>query len=141
MGARHAARQLAVQALYALDLNPETDPAAVLEKAREEAPEGDRDDVYLDALVGGAWQRRGELDAAIGDASRRWKVSRMDRVDVGVLRLTAFELMFRPDTPVQVALDEGVELAKEFGTPDSPSFVNGILDRIAREHRKSDLGA
>ncbi|MDF1555779.1 MAG: transcription antitermination factor NusB [Deferrisomatales bacterium] len=140
MGARHAARQLAVQALYALDLNPEAGPEAALRKAREEASPGGRDDVYLDSLVTGAWQRRSEVDAALGAVSRRWKVHRMDRVDVGVLRLATFELMFRPDTPVQVALDEGVELAKEFGTPDSPAFVNGILDRIAREHRKDDLG-
>ncbi len=141
MGARHVARQLAVQALYALDLNPETDPAAALHKAREEAPPESRDEVYLDALVTGAWQRRAEVDAALGAVSRRWKVHRMDRVDVGVLRMATFELMFRLDTPAQVALDEGVELAKEFGTPDSPAFVNGILDRIAREHRKDDLEA
>lgn len=140
MGARHAARQLAVQALYALDLNPQSDPAAALSKAREEAPPADRDEAYLEALVAGVWQRRSELDAALDAASRRWRVHRMDRVDVGVLRLAAFELMFRPDTPAQVVLNEGVELAREFGTPDSPAFVNGILDPIARAHRKNDLG-
>lgn len=140
MGARHAARQQAVQALYALDLNPELGPAAALHKVREEAPPGDRDEGFLETLVAGAWAQRAQLDAALGSASRRWKVKRMDRVDVAVLRLAAFEILFFPDTPVQVALDEGVELAKEFGTPDSPAFVNGLLDRIARDHRQSDLG-
>lgn len=141
MGARHAARRLAVQALYALDLNAEAVPDAALHCARAEAAEADVDAPYLEDLVTGAWRQRETLDAEIDAASHRWKLSRMDRVDVSVLRLAAYELLLRPDTPAQVVLDEGVELAKEFGTPDSPSFVNGILDRIAREHRKRDLGA
>ena len=141
MGARHAARQLAVQALYALDLNAETLPDAALSCARAEAAGGDVDGTYLEDLVTGVWQQRATLDAEIDSASHRWKLSRMDRVDVSVLRLAAYELLLRPDTPAQVVLDEGIELAKEFGTPDSPSFVNGILDRIARDHRKGDLGA
>ena len=139
MSARHAARQLAVQALYALGMNSETSPAAALESAREEAGEGAFDVEYLHALVTGSWPLRRDLDVAVAAASRRWKVSRMDRVDVSVLRLSTYELLHRPDTPAQVILNEGVELAKEFGAPGSPAFVNGILDRIAREHRKSDL--
>lgn len=63
----------------------------------------------------------------------------MDRVDKGILRLAAFELLHCPDNPTPVILDESIELAKEFGTPDSPSFVNGILDRIAHEQRRSQL--
>ena len=139
MSARHAARQLAVQALYALDMNSEAAPEAAVESARSEAADGDCDIEYLGALVTGAWPLRRDLDATISSASRRWKVTRMDRVDVSVLRLSTYELLHRLDTPAQVILNEGVELAKEFGAPDSPAFVNGLLDRIAREHRESDL--
>ncbi len=63
----------------------------------------------------------------------------MDRVDRSILRLGAYELLDRPETPAPVILDESVELAKEFGTPESAGFVNGILDRIAREARPEEV--
>jgi len=138
MGSRHAARRLAVQALYALEMNPRITPADAVEGAcGEEHPGADRE--FLDAVVAQAWERRAELDSAIQRYSQRWKLGRMDRVDKSVLRLATCELMLWPDNPAPVIIDEGVELAKEFGTEDSSSFVNGILDRIAHEYRKEEL--
>ena len=137
-GARHEARRLALQALYALDMNPDLEPEQALDRAREEGPGGGADLAFAQELAGGAWGTRFELDAAIGRISHRWKVSRMDRVDLAILRLSTHELLHRPETPTPVVLDEGIELAKEFGTPEAPSFVNGILDRVAREHRRAE---
>ncbi len=136
MGLRHAARRMAAQALYALDMNPELLPEEAAERAWAEGPgEGER--AFLDALVTEAWSRRVEIDRVIEEASRNWKLSRMDRVDRSILRLGVHELLDRADVPAPVILDESVELAKEFGTPESPAFVNGILDRVARQTRPS----
>jgi len=137
MGLRHAGRRMAAQALYALDMNSSLAPGEAAERAWEEgAGEGER--AFLDALVHGAWDRRVEIDRVVESASRNWKLSRMDRVDRSILRLGVHELLDRPETPAPVILDECVELAKEFGAPESPSFVNGILDRVAREVRPAD---
>jgi len=137
MGLRHAARRMAAQALYALDMNPELLPAEAAEGAWVEGT-GDGERGFLDALVSGAWERRDEIDRVIEGASRNWKLSRMDRVDRSILRLGVHELLARAETPAPVILDESVELAKEFGTPESPAFVNGILDRVARQTRPPD---
>ncbi|MDW7711011.1 MAG: transcription antitermination factor NusB [Deferrisomatales bacterium] len=134
MGARHAARRMAAQALYALEMNGDLTPAEAADQVWEEAGEG-REREFLLALVEGVWAHRAELDAAIERFSRHWKLSRMDRVDRSILRLASYELLRCPDVPAPVILDEGVELAKELGTPDSPSFVNGILDPVARGSR------
>jgi N utilization substance protein B len=140
MGSRHAVRRLAVQALYALEMNPQTTPSGAVERALEEWGDRATDRGFLETLVSGAWEHRAELDEAIQRYSRRWKLGRMDRVDKSVLRLATHELLYRTETPALVVLNEGVELAKEFGSPDSASFVNGILDRIAHEHRQGELG-
>lgn len=138
MGARHAARRIALQTLYALDMNPETTPAEALEKGWSEG-QGKADREFLDAIVSQVWERRREIDDAIQRYSPRWKLPRMDRVDKCVLRLSTAELMLWPDHPTPVIIDEAVELAKEFGSDESPAFVNGILDRIAREVREGGL--
>jgi N utilization substance protein B len=139
MGSRHAARRFAVQALYALEMNPETTPLEAVERALEALGDRAADREFVEALVAGAWERRAELDETIQRYSRRWKLQRMDRVDKSVLRLAAHELLHRPETPAPVILDESVELAKEFGSDDSPAFVNGILDRIAHECRQPEF--
>lgn len=129
---------LALQALYALEMNSEAALAEVVESAWGESEEAGADRDFLEALVAGAWQRRRELDRLLERASKHWKLSRIDRIDKSILRLAIYELLHAPETPLPVILDEAVELAKEFGTPESPSFVNGLLDRIARESRPNE---
>ena len=75
--------------------------------------------------------RRTAIDELISGSSKNWRLERMSRVDRNILRLGTTELSAFPGVPVRVALNEAVELAKRFGTSDSPAFVNGILDRIA----------
>lgn len=130
---------LALQALYALEMNPEAAPVEVVASARTEAGDDAVDAEFLEALVRGAWSERARLDRAIEGVSRNWRLDRMDRIDKCILRLALFELLHTPETAAPVVLDEGVELAKEFGTPESPSFVNGILDRLARDARPEEF--
>ena len=68
-----------------------------------------------------------EIDNAIGEASKGWKVSRMAKVDLALIRLAVYEMKHEEDVPVKVAINEAIELAKQYGTDDSPAFVNGVL--------------
>ena len=72
-----------------------------------------------------------EIDAVISEASKGWKVSRMVKVDLTLIRLAVYEMKYEEDIPVKVAINEAIELAKQYGTDDSPSFVNGVLAKLA----------
>ena len=74
-----------------------------------------------------------EIDTAINDAAKRWKTSRMGKVDLAIIRLAVYEIRYDSEVPFKVAVNEAVELAKKYGTDDSPAFVNGILARFAGE--------
>lgn len=76
-------------------------------------------------------ERLEEIDTAIGEASKGWKVSRMAKVDLALIRLAVYEMRYEEDIPVKVAINEAIELAKQYGTDDSPSFVNGVLAKLA----------
>lgn len=75
----------------------------------------------------------GDIDARISENSSGWKISRMNKVDLAILRLAAYEALQDEEIPVGVALNEAVELAKKFGGEDSPSFVNGVLAKLVRQ--------
>ena len=72
-----------------------------------------------------------ELDAAINEVSKGWKTIRMGKVDLTLIRLAVYEIRFEEESPVKVSINEAVELAKKYGTDDSPAFVNGILAKFA----------
>ena len=72
-----------------------------------------------------------ELDAAINEVSKGWKPIRMGKVDLTLIRLAVYEIRFEEEIPVKVSINEAVELAKKYGTDDSPAFVNGILAKFA----------
>lgn len=74
-----------------------------------------------------------EIDASINGVAEGWKTGRMGKVDLTLIRLAAYEMKYEEDVPVKVAINEAVELAKKYGTDDSPAFVNGVLARLAKE--------
>lgn len=135
IGSRRKARALALQVLYAQDVSAV--PGEKLDDAV--ATYGDRFELDVDpearefaqVLVRAASRDQAAVDAAITAASRNWRLERMARVDRNILRLAVGELQNVPETPVKVVINEAVELAKRFGTAESPAFVNGVLDRVA----------
>jgi transcription antitermination protein NusB len=131
-GSRRKAREAAVQVLYQLDQSPD-DPERALELFFQHLAPGDDAREFAGELVRGCMQQREAIDAKIREVSRHWRLERMARVDRNVLRLATFELLFLPEVPRKVTLNEAVELAKRFGDEDSPAFVNGVLDRIASD--------
>lgn len=132
MGLRRESRELALQILYALDSNPTESLLDVLQLFREEQPAlSERVRQFAEGLVRGVHSERQVIDEAIKARSKNWALSRMPRVDLNIMRLAAYELMFRPDIPKKVSINEAIEIARRFGDKDSPAFVNGILDEVA----------
>jgi N utilization substance protein B len=114
------ARDLAVAALYELDLRGSTEPPTDLPPKAA-------------ALVAGVIEHRNELDEAIDTVSEHWRLERMPVVDRAILRLGVFELRHRPRTPAAVVVSEAVRLAKEYSTERSGAFVNGVLATLAEQ--------
>jgi N utilization substance protein B len=85
--------------------------------------------------VRGTKQHQGKTDQLITQYAEHWDLDRMAVVDRNILRLAVHELLWQPDVPPKVAINEAIELAKKFGTADSSRFINGLLDRILKEHR------
>ena len=130
MGLRREGRELALQLLYALDMNPgETSEVLRISRETTRVAEGVR--IFAEELVTGVMANRDEIDGRIAEKSKNWTVARMARVDVNILRMAYFELMFRGDIPKRVTINEAIEVAKKYGTDDSPAFVNGMLDEMA----------
>ena len=129
MTARRRAREVALQLLYESDRNPHA-PSGLTARFVEQRLRGPELRQFAADLVAGVASKRPELDARIEAVAQNWTLSRMSPVDRSILRLATYELLFRPDVPRKVAIDEAIELAKRFGTVESPRFVNGLLDQI-----------
>lgn len=95
---------------------------------------------FAGRIVTGALAEREALDALLQKASRNWRLDRMARVDRNLLRLAAWELSHAADVPAKVAINEAIEIAKRYGTGESPAFVNGILDRCLDELGRKEGG-
>lgn len=89
------------------------------------------DGAYISKKCTDIVEHLSEIDAAVNEVSEGWRTSRMGKVDLTLIRLAVYEMKYDEDVPVGVAINEAVELAKKYGTDDSPSFVNGILGKLA----------
>lgn len=87
---------------------------------------------FADVLVRGTAAERESLDALLVQFSAHWRLERMAAVDRNILRVAAYELVYCPDIPIKVTLNEAIEIGKKFGTEESGAFINGILDQIAK---------
>jgi len=104
----------------------EDEPAASAET-------GPVDRALVEQLIRGVYEHRAELNQMLAAASKNWRVERMAVVDRNVIRLALYEIKFCPDVPVAVAINEAIELTKQFGSAEAPAFVNGLLDRAVDE--------
>jgi len=129
MRKRTLARQIAMEALYQLDLlgNDHVGEPGLF-CARRSGDEEVRE--FALRLIEGWRARRNEIDKEIETVAENWSLSRMACVDRAILRIGAYELMFCDDVPPKVAINEAIELAKKFGSEDSGDFVNALLDKI-----------
>ena len=130
-GHRHQAREIALQALFLLESDPEQEPRVVLDYLSAEAQATAPTSAFARELVEGVLAHRQELDGTIREASTNWSLEQMGKVDRMVLRIAIYEIAFARNVPVRAAINESIELAKTYGEADSGRFVNGILGRVA----------
>lgn len=95
-------------------------------------PKG-RDAEYIDRAFWGVFDRLGEIDQVIENFLREWTLDRINKVDLALMRLSIYEMLCEKDVPLGAAVNEAVELAKEYGAEESPAFINGVLGNITRE--------
>lgn len=129
MGLRREGRELALQILYAQDSNREN-LRDTLRGFRETVEASPQIREFAEGIVIGVQEHLEQIDEAIRSRSRNWSISRMPRVDLNIMRIATYELLFRMDIPKKVTINEAVEIAKKYGDKDSPAFVNGILDEL-----------
>ncbi|HAM36231.1 MAG TPA: transcription antitermination factor NusB [Elusimicrobia bacterium] len=139
MGRRRQAREIALQALYLVDVanNDTREALSIVNRGRE------TDDVktleFARTLIEGAAGLQAEIDGLIAATAQNWPVRRMAAVDRNVLRLACYELVYEQDTPINVVIDEAIEIVRKYSTEDSTKFVNGILDKL-KSQRPSPSG-
>jgi len=126
---RHAARIAALQALFEIDCAGH-DPVQVIERLLAETDISEAGANFARDLVHGVVGRRPELDRLIARYAPEWPVDQIAIIDRNVLRMSVYEILIGPDTPTKVAINEAVELAKEFGSESSSRFVNGVLGSL-----------
>ena len=130
---RTAARQSALQVLYTSEIKG-TRPSDLLDSGLVLEDDGKSLSDYAIGLIEGVDEKKLPIDVRLNSTSENWKLNRMPIVDRCILRLATYEMLFVDEVPVSVAINEAVELAKDFGGEDeSPRFVNGVLGRIARQ--------
>ena len=138
---RRGERELAFQVLYGLSFTPANNieelrrffrisPDNLARWEGQEPPS--QPSGFAWELVEGVWSKSDELDASISNYSRNWRVDRMGRVELTLLRLAVFEIIYRNDVPPKVAINEALELSRQFGEGNAKSFINGILDAVAK---------
>ena len=136
---RHKARGLALQALYEID-NTGHEPVEVIKRqlaAVTLSPDNNR---FVEELVAGVLENRARIDEYIRRFARAWPLEQMAVVDRNILRLAIYEVLVDNRVPVRVAINEAVELAKDFGGQSSPRFINGVLSSVSNLKEEEDKG-
>jgi N utilization substance protein B len=127
MAKRSRAREVALQLLFQHDHNKNVERQEIERFVADRLQEGGLQQFCL-GLYDGVLARGTDIDEKLATAAENWRLPRMAGVDRNILRLGAYELLHSPETPNAVALDEAIQLARRYGSADSPAFVNGVLD-------------
>ena len=128
---RRKGRELALQALYQIEITGDSSIGAVdlfLEHFEGNAAAKE----FARRLVSGVVSQSADIDRRIADCTENWRLERLAKVDLVILRMATYELVFCPDIPSRVSLDEAIEIGKRFGSADSATFINGVLDHVAQ---------
>ncbi len=135
---RRKARELALQILFQADVGNLPIEEA-METTLAEATDMDEEiRSYAAQLVRGVWGQRDKLDKQIQSVATNWTIERMAAIDRNLIRMALYEILHVPDVPYRVAINEAVELAKEYGTTESRRFVNGVLGALVRKMQLKD---
>lgn len=143
MQLRHLGRELALKALYQIDIRggaSREDLALLFESSQAD----ERARKFAAQLIEGVQREGAALDQHIAGALEHWSIGRLSRVDHNILRIALFEMLWMEDIPMRVTIDEAIELAKRYGDQESGRFVNGVLDELAErlqlKHKGEERG-
>jgi N utilization substance protein B len=138
LGKRRKSREFALQALYQWNVTQQdaSDLLGVLRNHFPTTPEGDE---FAEHIVLGVLEHRHQIDPLIERFSEHWRLDRMSVIDRNILRIAIFEFLYCPEIPPKVTINEAIDLGRRFGSTDSGSFINGVLDRILKEAVRKPL--
>ena len=134
MGKRRTARELALKFLYQTEFNSNS-PDSELNSFCDRANVSEEIQNFTQTLIKNIFFHKKEVDELLEKISANWVPDRMAVIDKNILRLGICELLFDPTTPPKVVINEAVEIAKKFGTEESPDFINGILDKVFKDSK------
>ncbi len=132
MGARHRSREAVLKILYQADLRSETDYSELLDDYWSENENENVDRNFSESIINGVAENLSKIDETIKTVSENWDVERLGFIERALLRMAIYELLFTPDTPDNVVIDEAIELAKAYCDKKSAGFINGLLDRAMK---------
>ena len=140
MGNRRKSRELAMQALFYMDMS-QNDSNEMIERFCNNFAPSKKVLPFFLKIVKGAIQAKAEIDSILERFSDNWKLSRMSCVDRNIMRVAVYELLYCHDIPSKVSINEAIDIGKKFGTQESGAFINGILDsiRIALDKEKINI--
>lgn len=130
---RRKAREYVLQFLYAWEINKNIEISEFWERNGEKNSEIKS---FANQIIEGTIENIDFIDKIIQKYASKWNIKRMITIDKNILRFGVYEIIFRPDIPYQVTINEAIEIAKKYSTSESAAFINGILDRVAKEERK-----
>ncbi len=133
MRKRSLARECALKILYQLDISQDSTPERVIEEYFSTYPFPPEVKEFTQQIVIGVAEFREKIDRVISKYAFNWELKRMAYVDRNILRIGIYELLYMEQIPSKVSINEAIELAKRYGDTDSPKFVNGILDSVAKK--------
>jgi len=128
---RRASREAAMKLLYQLEIQ-KGDRSEQVETALEDCSLTDNDKKYIRGIVDGVEEKTALLDSIIEKYAMGWKISRLSKIDLSVLRIGIYEILYREDIPFSVSVNEAVELAKKYSNEDAGAFVNGLLAKVSK---------
>ena len=129
---RKTAREVSMKLAFARLFGGEDTYEAVLDKSGITEQPSEEDIAYSQQVLDGIAEHEAEINATINEIAIGWRIERMPRVDLSILRIAIFEIMYRDDIPLSVSINEAVELAKEFGGDRSSAYINGMLGTLAK---------
>jgi N utilization substance protein B len=130
MTRRSRGREVALQVLYQVEQNAGVSAEEICQFIRRRLLEDRKLCDFTEGLITGVKEHQPRIDAMISDVAENWRLDRMAAIDRNILRLGAYEMLFCPEVPGKVAINEALELAKRYSTAQSSRFVNGVLDRV-----------
>lgn len=128
---RRASREIAMKLLYQLEIQKDSRNEQ-MEYTLEQHNLSTKDREYIIDIVNGVFDNQEYIDRTIEKYSKGWRLSRISKVDLSILRLSIYEICYREDIPFNVSINEAVELAKSYSGEESGAFINGILGKVAR---------